>query len=112
MQLYGFSTLLATVRDLGSAIAKTVADCRHRGIPDLLCHYHFLAAVSQCLFDEDYAKLRGQLAGSKLRTRLRDLLGITRLTSASLRPRVARVLLLAWQVGTLRDRQHLPRRGG
>ena len=72
------------MRDLGSAMAKTIGDCRHRGIPGLLCHYHFLAAVSQGVLDEDCAKLRGQLSRSKLCARLRDLLRTARTTSASI----------------------------
>ena len=72
------------MRDLGSAMAKTIGDCRHRALPGLLCHCHFLAAVSQCLLDEDCAELRGQLSRSKLCARLRDLLRTARTTSASI----------------------------
>ena len=39
------------MRDLGKAGAKAVAICRQRAIPDLLCHYHFLAAVGHKLLD-------------------------------------------------------------
>ena len=46
------------MRDLGSAAAKAVADYRERAIPDLVCHYHFLAAVGKKLLDIEYAALR------------------------------------------------------
>ena len=72
--LAAFGDPLATVRDLGSGVAKAVAAVHQRGIPDLLCHYHFLAAVGKRLLDEDHTKLRGQLARSRLRSHLRDLL--------------------------------------
>ena len=57
------------MRDLGGAGAKTVKDCRERGIPDLLCHYHFLAAGGERLLAGGDALLRG---------RLRELLRATR----------------------------------
>ena len=47
--LTGFGDPLAVLRDLGGAGAKAVADCRLRGIPDLLCHFHFLQAVGHQL---------------------------------------------------------------
>ena len=91
--LAAFGDPLAIMRDLGSAIAKSVADCRQRGIPDLLCHYHFLAAVGKQLLDEDYARLRGQLSRSKLRTRLRGLLRASCAPSENLRQDLPALLL-------------------
>ena len=88
-----FGDPLATVRDLGSGVAKAVAGPRQRGIPDLLCHYHFLAAVGKRLLDEDHAKLRGQLARSRLRRRLRDLLAACRESAAGLRQDLPALLL-------------------
>ena len=57
----------AVMRDLGGAGAKAIADCRQRGIPDLLCHFQFLAAVGRKLLDGSYALLRSQISRSKLR---------------------------------------------
>ena len=88
-----FGDPLATMRDLGSGIAKALADCRQRGIPDLLCHYHFLAAVGQQLLDEDYARLRNLLSRSKLRSRLRELLRATRAPCEDLRQDLPALLL-------------------
>ena len=72
--LAAFGDPIAVMRDLGGAGAKAVADCRQRGIPDLLCQYHFLAAVGHQLLDDSYALLRSQIARSKVRARLRELL--------------------------------------
>lgn len=46
------------MRDLGSAGAKSVADCRLEAVPDLVCHYHFLSAAGRKLLDVEYAALR------------------------------------------------------
>ena len=70
------------MRDLGKAGAKAVAICRQRGIPDLLCHYHFLAAVGHKLLDGQYSLLRTQISRSKVRTRWRELLRATRAAAA------------------------------
>ena len=88
-----FGDPLATVRDLGSGVAKAVAALHQRGIPDLLCHYHFLAAVGKRLLDEDHAKLRGQLSRSRLRSRLRDLLAASRGPAEGLRQDLPALLL-------------------
>ena len=42
-----FEPPLATIRDLGRAGAKAVAGRRLEAVPDLVCHYHFLAAVGK-----------------------------------------------------------------
>ena len=88
-----FGDPLATVRDLGSGIANTLAVTRQRGIPDLLCHYHFLAALGKRLLEEDYASLRGQLARSGLRSRLRELLRATREPAEGVRQDLPALLL-------------------
>ncbi len=56
-----FGDPIATVRDLGEAGAKAVEPLRERAIPDLLCHFHFLAAVGKKLFDKSYTHLRNRL---------------------------------------------------
>jgi len=69
-----FGDPIATVRDLGEGGAKAVAALREQGIPDLVCHYHFLAAVGKQLFEQPYALLRNLLKRSKVRPDLRVLL--------------------------------------
>ena len=69
-----FGEPIALVRDMGSGGAKAVAALREQGIPDLICHFHFLAAVGKKLFEQPYALLRKLLKSSKVRTDLRALL--------------------------------------
>ena len=69
-----FGPPVAFVRDLGSAMAKAVAACRIPTAPDLVCHFHFLAAVGGRLLDADHAALRRGLALRKVRSGLRNLL--------------------------------------
>ncbi len=69
-----FGEPIAVVRDMGSGGAKAVAPLREKAIPDLICHFHFLAAVGKKLFEQPYALLRRLLKSSKIRTDLRALL--------------------------------------
>ncbi len=69
-----FGDPIAVVRDLSKAEAGAVDKLRDRGIPDLVCHYHFLGAIGKKLFDHHYAVLRNLLRRSKVRTGLRELL--------------------------------------
>ncbi len=69
-----FGDPVAVVRDLSAAEAGAVDRLREKGIPDLVCHYHFLGAIGKQLFDNPYAVLRNLLRQSKVRTELRELL--------------------------------------
>lgn len=69
-----FGDPIATVRDLGDAGANALDGLRTRGIPDLVCHYHFLGALGKKLFDNPYALLRRLLRTSNVRRDLRELL--------------------------------------
>ncbi|MEA3278791.1 MAG: hypothetical protein U9Q81_26535 [Pseudomonadota bacterium] len=69
-----FGEPIAVVRDMGSGGAKAVAPLRDKSIPDLICHFHFLAAVGKKLFEQPYGQLRKLLKSSKVRTDLRTLL--------------------------------------
>jgi len=69
-----FGDPVAIVRDLSEAGAGAVAHLRERGIADLVCHYHFAAAVGKNLFDKRYLSLRGLLRCSRVRPELRTLL--------------------------------------
>lgn len=69
-----FGDPVAIVRDLGEGGARAVAPLRQRGIADLVCHYHLLAAVGKNLCDKLYTSLRNLLRTSRLRTDLRTLL--------------------------------------
>jgi len=69
-----FGAPLATMRDLMKAGPNVVASTKQRGIPDLVCHYHFLGAVGKKLFDTPYANLRDMLKLHKVRSDGRELL--------------------------------------
>jgi len=53
-----FGDPVAVVRDLSAAEAGALDSLRDKGIPDLVCHYHFLGAIGKKLFDDHYAVLR------------------------------------------------------
>lgn len=72
--IFLFGDPIAIMRDLGKGGAKSVKNLREKGIPDLVCHYHFLGAVGKKLFDDNYSVLRNLLRQSKVRTKLRELL--------------------------------------
>jgi hypothetical protein len=72
--IHRFGDPIAVVRDLSAAEAGAVEGLRKKGIPDLVCHYHFAGAIGKKLFDDPYAVLRNLLRQSKVRTQLRDLL--------------------------------------
>ena len=72
VQLFGLP--IAVVRDLGDAGANTVKHLRQQGVLDLVCHYHFLAAIGSKLFEALYDHLRGILRLTGIRTDMRTLL--------------------------------------
>jgi hypothetical protein len=63
-----FGDPIAVVRDLSAAEAGAVDELREKGIPDLVCHYHFLGAIGKKLFDDLHTVLRNLLRLSKVRT--------------------------------------------
>lgn len=70
-----FGDPVAVVRDLGEAIGAAVEPLRLRGVPDLACHYHFLAAVGKKLLEQPYTLLRDVLRRTGVRS---DLLALLR----------------------------------
>ncbi|MDE0124491.1 MAG: hypothetical protein OXN97_07950, partial [Bryobacterales bacterium] len=101
-----FGDPLAVMRDLGAAGAKAVAACRQRDIPDLLCHFHFLAAVGHKLLDGHYGMLRNRISRSKVRGRLRTLLRQAHATE-NVRPDLPALLLWLLE-GEGRKHLHFP----
>ena len=101
-----FGDPLAVMRDLGPAGAQAVAGCRRRGIPDLLCHFHFLAAVGHKLLDGHYATLRNRISRSKVRGQLRALLRQAR-SAGKVRPDLPALLLWILE-GEGRKHLHYP----
>lgn len=72
VQLFG--NPIAVMRDMGEGMSEAVDALRKKGIVDLICHYHFLRAVGDRLFNNLYDHLRGMLRLSRIRTDLRTLL--------------------------------------
>ena len=68
-----FGDPLATVRDLGEAMAHGVRSTRERGIPDLVCHQHFLSAVGKKLLESAHSRLRTMLHRCRLLGDLKEL---------------------------------------
>ncbi len=69
-----FGDPVATVQDMGKGGAKAISTLREKGIADLICHFHFLAAVGKKLFEHAYRRWRRLLKSNKVRTDLRILL--------------------------------------
>ncbi|MBW2734723.1 MAG: phage integrase N-terminal SAM-like domain-containing protein [Deltaproteobacteria bacterium] len=59
VELFGLP--IAMVHDMGKAMSASVGLLRQQGIPDFVCHYHFLAAVGQKLLDQSYTLLQNVL---------------------------------------------------
>ncbi len=72
--LAAFGQPVASMRDLGSAIAKAVSGCLPPGSVNLVCHFHFLAAVGRKLLDADHAALNRARSQLRVRSALRSLL--------------------------------------
>ena len=69
-----FGEPIAVMRDLNDAGAAAVEPLRARGVPDLVCHYHFLRAVGNALLDKPYAMLRKVLRATAVRRQLQEAL--------------------------------------
>ena len=95
-----FGDPVATVRDQSKGMATAVAALRKRGIPDLICHQHFLRAVGRKLFDVPYSRLRDLLKTSAVQS---DLVALRR----QLRPYLGEVGLEGpFGPGQVRDGLH------
>jgi hypothetical protein len=61
---------IALVHDMGKGILSAVAAV-FKGIPDFICHFHFLRDIGKDLYEAEYAKIRTRLTKHKIRTVLR-----------------------------------------
>lgn len=66
---------IALVHDMGKGILSAV-NTVFKGIPDFICHFHFLRDIGKDLFEEDYDKIRKQLRKHKIRPLLRKKLKV------------------------------------
>ena len=71
-----FGTPVAVVHDMGMGILRAVADV-FPGVPDFICHFHFLRDLGNDFFGEAYDTIRKRLqkhaVSSALRALVRDL---------------------------------------
>jgi hypothetical protein len=61
---------VALVHDMGSAILNAVKAV-FPGVPDYICHFHFLKDIGKDLFGHDYSTIRRHLQAHGLRSHLR-----------------------------------------
>jgi hypothetical protein len=61
---------IALVHDMGKGILSAVKTV-FKGIPDFICHFHFLRDIGKDLFEEEYAIIRKRLKTHKIRALLR-----------------------------------------
>lgn len=69
-----FGDPVGTMRDLSDAMAKACEPLHERGAVDLVCDFHFLAAVGKKLLDSLNSRLRSALRDVGTRKALRELL--------------------------------------
>jgi hypothetical protein len=62
---------IALVHDMGKGILSAVKSV-FKGIPDFICHFHFLRDIGKDLFEEEYAIIRKRLKTHKIRAVLRQ----------------------------------------
>ena len=107
-----FGQPVAFMRDLGKAGANAVAACRQPPSADLVCQFHFLAAVGRKLLQDDHAALQRGLTRLRVRSSLREWLrplrAQARLPRASGRDRQLPALLLWLLEGDGRKRPCFP----
>jgi len=64
---------IALVHDMGKGILSAV-NTVFNGIPEFICHFHFLRDIGKDLFEKEYSKIRNRLKKHKIRPLLRQKL--------------------------------------
>lgn len=62
---------IALVHDMGKGILSAVKTV-FKGIPDFICHFHFLRDIGKDLYEQEYAIIRRRLKAHKIRVVLRQ----------------------------------------
>jgi hypothetical protein len=57
---------IALVHDMGKGILAAV-EAVFKGVPDFICHFHFLRDIGKDLFEQEYAMIRNRLRKHKIR---------------------------------------------
>lgn len=72
-----YGTPQACVHDMGHGICKGVEEV-FPGVPDFICHFHFLRDIGKDFLDPAYQKLRNRLRSHSISSKLRALVRETR----------------------------------
>jgi len=64
---------VALVHDMGAAILKAVEEV-FPGVPDYICHFHFLKDIGKDLLERDYSTIRRHLKSYRIRSQLRKMM--------------------------------------
>jgi len=64
---------IALVHDMGKGILSAV-EAVFPGVPDFICHFHFLRDIGKDLFENEYGTIRSRLKKHKIRALLRQKL--------------------------------------
>jgi len=72
-----YGTPRACVHDMGSGICKAVKEV-FPGVPDFICHFHFLRDIGKDFLEPAYAKLRNRLRSHAISSKLSALVRETR----------------------------------
>lgn len=72
-----YGTPRACVHDMGHGICKAVKEV-FSGVPDFICHFHFLRDIGKDLLDPAYRKLRNRLKSHSISSKLCALVRETR----------------------------------
>jgi hypothetical protein len=67
---HSFGLPLALVHDMGLGILKAVATV-FPGVPDFICHFHFLRDIGKDLLGQPYDLIRARLSAQQIRSKLR-----------------------------------------
>ena len=65
-----FGIPLALVHDMGRGILKAVAKV-FPGVPDFICHFHFLRDIGKDLLGKPYDMIRSRLSAQQISSKLR-----------------------------------------
>ena len=69
-----FGHPVATVSDMSKACARALAPLTHRGIPNFICHYHFVADIGADLMRRLHDRLKAYLKIARVSQQVRGLL--------------------------------------
>ena len=72
-----YGTPIASVHDMGYGICKAVKEV-FPGVPDFICHFHFLRDIGKDFLDPAYRKLRNRLRSHSISSKLCALVRETR----------------------------------